>query len=66
MPPLPASAASRMKRFLSVRSSLDHRGTLRDLYTFGLVSVFRRHSVLRIWEPLRENSARLRSDEPTS
>lgn len=56
MPPLPASAstASRMKRFLSTRSSLDHRGTLRDLYTFGLVSVFRRHSVLRVWEPLRE------------
>lgn len=58
MPPLrvstSTSAASRMKRFLSSRSSLDHRGTLRDLYTFGLVSVFRRHSVLRVWEPLRE------------
>ena len=56
MPPLPAPASpvSRMKRFLSARSSLDHRGTLRDLYTFGLVSVFRRHSVLRVWEPLRE------------
>jgi hypothetical protein len=30
------------------------RGTLRDLYTAGLVSVFRRDSVLRVWEPLRE------------
>ena len=30
------------------------RATLRDLYTSGLVSVFRRHSVFRVWEPLRE------------
>jgi hypothetical protein len=34
-----------------------HRGTLRDLYTFGLVSVFRRSSVLRVWEPLRGTPA---------
>ena len=38
----------------SARSAITRRGTLRDLYTAGLVSVFRRHSVLRVWEPLRE------------
>ncbi|MES2694052.1 MAG: hypothetical protein V4773_11310 [Verrucomicrobiota bacterium] len=54
MSTLAISAASRMKRFFPIRSQLSHRGTLRDLYTFGLVSVFRRHSVLRVWEPLRE------------
>lgn len=54
MPPLHVSTASRLKRFFPARTQLDHRGTLRDLYTFGLVSVFRRHSVLRVWEPLRE------------
>jgi hypothetical protein len=32
----------------------NRRETLRDLYVHGLVSVFRRDSVLRIWEPLRE------------
>ena len=32
----------------------DRRASLRDLYTAGLVSIFRRDSVLRIWEPLRE------------
>jgi hypothetical protein len=26
------------------------RSTLRDLYLFGLVSVFRRHSIFRLWE----------------
>jgi hypothetical protein len=31
-----------------------HRATLRDLYVSGLVSIFRRDSILRIWEPLRE------------
>jgi len=57
-----------MKRFLPSRSSLDHRGTLRDLYTFGLVSVFRRHSVLRVWEPLREAPSPIAhpSDERTN
>lgn len=36
------------------RLQADRRATLRDLYTSGLVSVFRRDSVLRLWEPLRE------------
>ena len=44
----------KIKRLLPLRPVTNHRGTLRDLYTFGLVSVFRRHSVLRVWEPLRE------------
>lgn len=30
------------------------RATLRDLYVFGILNVFRQHSVLRVWEPLRE------------
>ena len=33
---------------------LNRRSTLRDLHTFGIVSVFRRPSIFRIWEPLRE------------
>lgn len=36
----------------------NHRSTLHDLYVYGLVSVFRRHSILRVWEPLRETSRR--------
>jgi hypothetical protein len=44
--------------------SQQQRATLRDLYTFGLVSIFRRDSVLRAWEPLRELPRR-ESDERT-
>ena len=40
------------------RSRATRRGTLRDLYTSGLVSIFRRDSVLRVWEPLRETPRR--------
>lgn len=35
----------------------NRRALLRDLHAFGLVSVFRRHSLLRLWEPLREHSS---------
>ena len=54
MPTTSASPALRMKRFFASRAHSNRRGTLRDLYTFGLMSVFRRHSILRAWEPLRE------------
>ena len=61
MPSLPSSSPStftlRSKRLLPLRS-VNRRGTLRDLYTFGLVSVFRRDSILRVWEPLRETPRR--------
>lgn len=40
---------------VSFSSQPDRRGTLRDLYTSGLVSIFRRDSVLRVWEPLRQS-----------
>lgn len=33
----------------------NRRSTLRDLHSFGLVNVFRRHSIFRLWEPLREH-----------
>ncbi|MCX6954956.1 MAG: hypothetical protein NTV51_22600 [Verrucomicrobia bacterium] len=32
-----------------------HRSTLRALHASGLVSVFRRDSVFRLWEPLRQH-----------
>ena len=32
----------------------NRRSVLRDLYAFGILNVFRRHSIFRIWEPLRE------------
>lgn len=54
MPAFRTTHALRLKRFFASRPPLKHRGTLRDLYVSGLVSVFRRDSILRIWEPLRE------------
>jgi hypothetical protein len=45
-----------------LRSRRNRRSTLRDLYTYGLISIFRRHSVLRIWEPLRETPRRQREE----
>ncbi len=65
MPTLQISATSRMKRFLPLTSSRPtRRGTLRDLYAFGLVSVFRRDSVLRVWEPLREAPSPQHHNQP--
>jgi hypothetical protein len=32
----------------------NRRSVLRDMYAFGIVNVFRRPSIFRIWEPLRE------------
>ena len=43
-----------MKLLLSFTSRPNRRSVLRDLHAFGIVNVFRRHSILRIWEPLRE------------
>lgn len=33
----------------------NHRSTLRSLHASGLVSVFRRDSLFRLWEPLRQH-----------
>ena len=45
-----------MKLFLLFPSrSRRHRSMLRDLHAFGLVRVFRQHSIFRLWEPLRES-----------
>ena len=40
-------------RFLFPRRP-NRRLMLRDLHAFGLINVFRRPSLLRLWEPLRE------------
>ena len=32
----------------------NRRSILRDLHAFGIVNVFRRPSIFRVWEPLRE------------
>ena len=54
MPVTRISYSPRLKRLFTSRPPFKHRATLRDLYVSGLVSVFRRDSILRIWEPLRE------------
>jgi hypothetical protein len=43
-----------MKLFPSFTSRPNRRATLRDLHSFGVIHVFRRHSFFRLWEPLRE------------
>ena len=48
----------RVKRLFRPQPRTSQRGTLRDLYTFGLMSVFRRDSVFRVWEPMRETRRR--------
>lgn len=47
-----------MKRFFSFRPRSHRRSMLRDLHAFGLVRVFRQHSLFRLWEPLRESPRR--------
>jgi hypothetical protein len=47
-----------MKIFFRLPSSSTRRSILRDLHAFGIVSVFRRPSLFRIWEPLREQPSR--------
>jgi hypothetical protein len=43
-----------MKLFLLPRSRPSRRSVLLDLHAFGVIHIFRRHSLLRLWEPLRE------------
>ena len=44
-----------MKLFLALKPRPNRRSMLRDLHAFGIVRVFRRPSIFRIWEPLRES-----------
>jgi hypothetical protein len=48
--------------FRPYRPRQNRRSTLCDLYAYGLISVFRRHSILRVWEPLRETPRRSKDD----
>jgi hypothetical protein len=41
-------------KFLLVRPRSHRRTVLLDLHTFGHLHIFRRHSLFRLWEPLRE------------
>jgi hypothetical protein len=43
-----------MKFLRFFRSRKNHRATLLDLHAFGVINVFRRHSILRVWQPQRE------------
>lgn len=36
----------------------NHRATLLELHRRGVVQIFRRHSIFRLWEPLREHPSR--------
>jgi hypothetical protein len=46
-----------MKFLFTLKPRTNRRSLLRDLHAFGIVSVFRRPSIFRIWEPLRECGA---------
>ncbi len=48
-------SASFLQLFLKPAPRRTLRGTLRELHTSGTISVFRRHSFLNLWTPLREN-----------
>lgn len=55
---IPHSTPFISMNFIRYFSSRSHRrSTLRDLYASGLVSVFRRPSLFRLWEPLREHAS---------
>lgn len=41
-------------KFLLPRPRSPRRSLLLDLHAFGHLHVFRRHSLFRLWEPLRE------------
>ena len=43
----------------------NRRSTLRDLHAFGILNVFRRPSIFRLWEPLRETPIRSENDSGT-
>jgi len=44
-----------MKRLLLTSPRKNHRTTLLALHRSGVMQVFRRHSLFRLWVPLREN-----------
>ncbi|HEX2854016.1 MAG TPA: hypothetical protein VHO24_12320 [Opitutaceae bacterium] len=46
------------KFFFKASPSRALRSTLIDLYSTGTMQVFRRHSLLRLWVPLREGVSR--------
>ena len=48
-------SASLLQLFLKPTPRRPLRGTLLQLHTSGVISVFRRHSFLNVWAPLREN-----------
>jgi len=41
-------------KFPLLRPRSQRRTVLLDLHTFGHLHIFRRHSLFRLWEPLRE------------
>jgi hypothetical protein len=43
-----------MKFLFTFVTRPNRRSILRDLHAFGIVNVFRRPSIFRVWEPLRE------------
>jgi hypothetical protein len=43
-----------MKFLFTFSARPNRRSILRDLHSFGIVNVFRRPSIFRVWEPLRE------------
>jgi len=48
-------SASLLKFFAKPAPRRTLRFTLLELHTSGVIRVFRSHSLLRVWEPLREN-----------
>jgi len=48
-------SASFLQLFLKPAPRRTLRGTLMQLHTSGVIRVFRRHSFLNVWAPLREN-----------
>jgi len=50
-------SASIQQLFLKPAPRRTLRFTLRELHTAGTIRVFRRHSFLNLWAPLRENPA---------
>ena len=47
-----------MNFFRSLLPRPNRRATLLDRHRRGVVQIFRRHSIFRLWEPLREHPAR--------
>ena len=43
-----------LRSFRSASASNNHRTTLLELHRSGMMQVFRRHSIFRVWVPLRE------------